>query len=1063
MSTPPGLQLTNVTWQPPQATWSLLLSWSVVTPGSGSYVVQMQLYDSQQLTTPVGNPVTSGVNAGGGTWSTTAAGATLNPGTVYWMAVAGALQSSPTQVGPWSNALPILYLGPPAIQSDAFDGKSLDVQWSPPPAGTAVTDYTLTIQTSQGFQLVVLHVGSQGIAIPSGNSLWRFDLSQLPLALAGAQLTIVLTPLYMDPATYATSYGPTASANLYIQQPQLLYATWQSGSASSGLTYSVTATNLDYGTTAPKFQVSVFGNGVLWYGPVLLNSSLGNNCVIALALQPSFGLDLTVALAQADSVSVGPQSPAMMLIGAAPTIQEAAYSLTGPSAGTLAVTVAGIPPQSLAVLTVWNGTSVVGTLQIPGASGSLAVAPASGLTATVAAAAGSSIGPGSAAINLITTQPALISVAYDGNVVRMNWSSPGSVTGLAGFVASVLSSAVLVASVEVNDVWAAVPIPNAPETLSAQVAIFGAPCVGPPCSPVPLITGVPQVQSAVTNVMTGLTTVTWSAVGNSSYSVQLYSGGVPSGSPIPASSASFTLPQPLLPNSDFAVAIAATTTSGAVAVTGPASPPFALPTAQPLLLGADYDGVYLTVSWVPAEGATGYVISVLGSGSTTAPAYTGQAAGTAASAVFQPGLTDTSQTYTVTIQAMVGSNSGPSAPAVNLLQPAFFQSVVPAATSWPYLVPASALSFPASTISVYLPNLGVLTGLPKTQGPFTLQANPDTTTSGAFPNQLVIANSTEVWQFTPPVAIRATLQSDYVTFLQLAEAAGVNAAGVSVLQQAISRSMPQTFVETLYYAYGLNMANGCADLRPGMVLRVVFNEYTNVGGAPAPQWLNGYIGGLSVDYDVASYIGAQGGWTLGLDAFIAQLVAGNYMQVSAPPVQVPQQTEAGLADAADLFYPAFQQPFYRLFFPSQLQSPTGTGTVLASANFVLAAASSYTNLVTTVGYPTATNAVAYFRGRALIKLCIRVLVNGVEEVVPIGTTVGNLLDRYGWKPPSATLPLRGLMLERSLGPAVLNPAAYTPGIAWRVRIDWMGMQVYGGGLDSLSLPLLHGDSLTIPS
>lgn len=314
--------------------------------------------------------------------------------------------------------------------------------------------------------------------------------------------------------------------------------------------------------------------------------------------------------------------------------------------------------------------------------------------------------------------------------------------------------------------------------------------------------------------------------------------------------------------------------------------------------------------------------------------------------------------------------------------------------------------------------------------------------------------------------MRTSLQAAYVTFLAALELGGATAAGISTIQSIISRVMPQTFQETLYYAYGLQLgpAGGWADLRPGMVLRVVINGYLNPSSV-APDFLNGYVGGATLDYDVASYFNATG-WLTGFDTFLAQLVASETMQVSppatVPPGQGTPQTESGIAEAADLFFPKFCAQFYRLFFPSALTGPTTVGNVFPARNFALAAASSYTNLTGTVNYPTGNNVLAYFRGRAILKLCIRVSVNGIELVVPVGTTVANALERYGTKPPSTAIQLSRIVLRRMLGPAVFNPAATHPaGQSFRVRLDWGALALYGGGQDALTLPLLHGDQLTI--
>ena len=205
---------------------------------------------------------------------------------------------------------------------------------------------------------------------------------------------------------------------------------------------------------------------------------------------------------------------------------------------------------------------------------------------------------------------------------------------------------------------------------------------------------------------------------------------------------------------------------------------------------------------------------------------------------------------------------------------------------------------------------------------------------------------------------------------------------------------------------------------------------------------------------------------LSMDAFVARLTASGAMRVDAPETLLTAQSAAGVADAADLFFPTFPNPFYRLFFPGTLENPTGTGSVSTAANFALASATNYTAITTSSATPGPTTPVVYFRGRAVLRLMIRVRVNSMELVVPLGTTVGNLLDRYGVRPPATAIQLTGVSIERSAGPGLAvfggGPppgAVYDAAQRYMVRLDWAVMATYGGPTDATNLPLLHGDRI----
>jgi hypothetical protein len=562
----------------------------------------------------------------------------------------------------------------------------------------------------------------------------------------------------------------------------------------------------------------------------------------------------------------------------------------------------------------------------------------------------------------------------------------------------------------------------------------------------------PSIASATTDPVSGLTTIFWSAVsGATSYLVQIYgSDGLPLGAPITVDTTMLTLDEPLLPNAPAFAAISVVTASG----TDPIGQRFALPAAQPSNVRVAFDGRLARVTWTPAGGASGYQVSLLDG--SPAPALSVIVANVPETTLDVSSLPP-ANSYSIVVQALEGGNSGPPSAPLPLFAAGYFIGT-PAS-----IRPATTMALEPETITLLLPQLGGITGVSVPaggDGPFRLEAN----NSPALPFRLVIPADSLAWTFTS-APIRDTLQSAYRDFLSAAEAAGVTPWGIQVLQQAISRAMPQTFVETLYYAYGLSLAlqapsgAGYADLRPGMVVRVGSANFLDPAVVPPPEHLAGFMPGGFADYDVSSLSTGPGTpWTASLDAFLGQLAANGIVAIEPPPGS--GANEGGMADAADLLFPEFRQPFYRLFFPATLQSPSGPGSSLTAQNFAIAAARTYDLLQLTRNTPVPGSPVAYFRGRAVVRLCIRVFVNGVEQVVPIGTTVGNLLERYAAQLPSAALHIGGLTMKRSRGLVVADPQSAEAGASYPVRFDWKTLQLYGAAYDALSLPLLHGDQVT---
>lgn len=1090
MPTPPPLQLATAAYLPGESgAWSLQLAWNPTQPSSAAFWVQMQLFDGQDLANPVGNPVsTTAPNLPGGAWSATAAGATLDPATVYWISVrAGNAAANPTQVGPWSPPLPVIYLGGPKLGGVHCDGAVMELVWMPPAGASLFGTYTAFVLDAAGVALAALDAGGLGNPAqdPPGGMHQRFDLTTASLRLARAPLTVALAPTWRDPATGAVSYGPADSAALFTLPPLVSNAVYAGGTLGQDLSYTITVMNRGFaGEAAPTFEAVVEADGIpVYQTQVTTTSSQGGEPVGTLTFPlriPYFtglagtpgGMVLTLALARLQDISVGPFGPKLPLPLDPPMVVSA--ECTPGEGGGVALALEyppGAPLAGAARVNVWGaggGLAITGNFR--GSRGMFGTAdhlePGEAYTLSVHTLAGQSVGPPSPAIPLVTVAPAITTVSFDGRVARVGWVALDSVVpGLSGYRVSVTSGGPEVVGVTVNDTAAALEVPAGGESLAVEVRALAGVVRGPASLSIPLVAAAPGSAVATTDPVTGVTTLAWTPVeGATGYSLQFYADGAPYGEAVSVAEAGYVLPQPLVPNANEEVEGAVVTTSGGATVTGPYSPPYPLPTAQPTGVSASYDGAMVTVGWTDAAGATGYVVSLLQEGA-AAPLQQAQAGPGATGAEMAFVIQDFTKTYGVVVQALVGASSGPPTEEVALFRDGWAVSTALSTEQAPSVFPVTIRAAGAWDLVAYLPDVCAGQGLDGTpsQGAFTLSANDDTATRDAYPYKLTIPADSEAWTLgTEPV--RTQLQADYVNFLKAAEHARVVPWGISLLQETISRVMPQTFQETLFYAYGLDLAAGTADLRPGMVLRVALAGWETVPGTPAPAYLSGYAAGGVVEYEVGSYAGGAG-WAVGLDAFVARLVAGGALQVSAPASSVPQQQAAGVADAADLFFPGFLQPFYRLFVPSPLASPSEVGNAYTPDNFVLAASGTYTALTTAVPYPTSGGAVAYFRGRAVLKPCIRVWVNGTAQVVPIGTTLGNVLDGAAARVPAGAVLPRGLSVLRGAGQVVLDPSAGWP--AGRALPLWLGggtgsLPVYGPGADALSLPLLHGDRVTLP-
>ena len=1100
-------------YQPPNPlpSWSLLMAWTGLTAAGGdTAALRLQLYQDANLDRPLGAGVPPRGD-GTGSWNPLEAGVTMDPGTLYWIALADGR--------PVSNGLPVLWQ-PLTLAWLACDGVKLDFGWRPPTA--PFNDYRVALTSPAGEPMLAVRIGSVGYPTEAaGVQAFRVDLEGTPLGAFAGRLPFSLRQAFVTDVGMAL--GPPVDAQAYVDPPIVVSASSTGGDRTVGLGYSV-AVRFPGDLTpepGPVVAVTVTCDGRPYGSAVRTPTTSGPDGTRLVAVQippvpgpggvvvPAGGA-FAVQVARTEGlapgpVSTGPDSPPLGLPTGAPLVTAAGYTMPAEGSGEaeteqaeqgrLVVTL-GQALDSTALVTVTDDTGrAVGQNTVVGPYGVVPFTAAADRTYKVAPAAltGQVLGPTGTGVPLLTSAPVLTAVRFDGAVVSATWTGLSQSTESAdedatGYYLQVRAGGRTIAGASTGGTSAAVTVAAAAQIqgvpLTVDVAAVsvdagasgagstsvGSVVEGPACAPLALVTAAPTTATAATDPVSGKTTVSWAEVpGATGYEVRLYRAGELAEAPIIVERAQWEPAETLEPGSELSLTIAAVRSDDSVAVTGPASAPLALPTGQPVPVSAGYDGVEASVAWAPAPapgsalGTTGSVISILVGDEVVAQA---EADATATSATLAlPGLVGAAGA-TAVVQARTDAGTGPASAPVALLAPALFPSTAPAAQQLPHVFPATDPAEQRADITVYLPPLGsaALKDLPITKGPFTLAVTQGT----AYPYKLTIAADGDTWNFSPDGLARKNLRGAYQDLIIAAEEAGAVPAGITTLQNSIARALPQTFAETLFYSCGFDPDGGSVFLRAGTVLRVSFADYLYTGQAQAPAWINGYSGGSFADLEVGSYIDEQNLWKLGFDAFVAQMVKAGSLLVNAPPTS--GRTQAGAAAAADLFFLGLREPYLRLFVPSPLEPAGGTGSNQPAANFSIAAASSYSQLVNkTLPYPTASNFVAYFRGRAIVTPCARITVDGAAAVVPLGTTVGDLLDRYGRRPAGAAVRVSGIRLDRPSAPAAFGTAEQAPSpravaaAARPVRFDWGEFPVYGRGLDAFALPVLPGDRIEFGS
>ena len=706
-------------------------------------------------------------------------------------------------------------------------------------------------------------------------------------------------------------------------------------------------------------------------------------------------------------------------------------------------------------ITPSSGTPITATVSATAFQVPVTVSAQASLGVTVSASAGGALGPSSDVLQAILHAPQILTAEIEGDVGRLTWRSvPDPAASAYRVCAS--SGPATVSCLVVPATAATFAWPTGADAIS--ISATSADAIGP-TTHVKVLSHAPfSVGAQFAN--TGNCSVGWNPdPAASAYDISVMNGAVSVYSSTVQGSltTSAAVPSALFaPLGAYSVRVRKRGTDSNTVLIGPWSDPQSVQVQSPTNVRVDCNGGSVVVAWDDMDGATGYRAVLLCNGITI-----GSPASTALTAASFPMPTDLTKAYTVVVQAITASGSGmPSAPMA-IFQPCYMLSQ--SQTALPHIVPAMTPSSAPFDIRLELPQIFV--AAPIGTLPVSAQFVMSTTSSLTLPYALTIPSTSVAWSFVS--VARGTLASAYSGLMANLESLAATPIGIRSVQDAISRSMPQTFDETLRYAYGFSPENGYIDLKPGMILRADYEAYQYLGSsAPDSGYINGYTGAAIAEYEVQSYLN-DALWLTGFDAFLARVAAAQGVIVPTPDSS-GDGLEQGAGGIIDTFFPQFQQPYCRLIYPTDFLPQNSTGSAKPKDNAVLIAGPSLSAIAIATnnlrnGLAVTGVAVLYFRGRASLTAVIRVCVNGAWRTVPIGTTVGNVLASMGTRPPIAGLALNGITLRRAMGMAILDSDVLTDGYdvgsSMRIRFDWRPGTQYNAVSDWLELPLLHGDRL----
>ena len=670
--------------------------------------------------------------------------------------------------------------------------------------------------------------------------------------------------------------------------------------------------------------------------------------------------------------------------------------------------------------------------------------------------AGFSLGPAAAAVDAIIGKPEITGAAFNGAQLNLKWSAVSDAAATA-YVIAVVSGGQVMSEYTSGGTSAAIPFAAGLDTI--QVRAIGPNSTGPFSEAFTPITSAPDITSIAFGT-DGSLKVDWEAIeGAGNYKLQLRLGNSTKLTKTTTTN-SLTIPASELPPSDiYDLTVQAFANDKNDDVSGPASGPLPAVALSPPDVVVAYDGRNARVKWQPivSSAISGYVTTIL-DGQTAVK--TANSLGPAVSIEVDYAAQNN---YTVVVQALTNNGAGQPSPPAALFQSGWYASSATNASS--HLIPANGPAMSPHDIVVHLPNIFtsyVSTGLP-TAPPFVFA-----TTDPPYSYTLTIPASSGVWTFNAD-SIRGDILEAYQALLTQLVQLKVTPLGWRMVQDAISRSMPQTFAESLFYAFAFVPGDGYVDLKPGMLLRADFESYQYLGSDQTNKFVNGFVSSSSAFYEIGSYVTPNNQWLTGFDSFLSLVTQSGS---TVPPPQSQGSTASGGGGIVDLYYSQFRKPYMRLVYPPDLPNDSKT-EVRAAFNVAVLAANDYPtleaatqNLRNAQTLPTEV-AVTYLRGRTIISACIRIWVDNQPLIVPVGTSVGNILEGMGRRPPIVVpqngnpgIPLSGLTLERSIGYAVSNPNGYSSARGVPIRLDWNKGMAYSATSDWLNVPLLPGDRIT---
>ena len=661
------------------------------------------------VTDGAGDPIAGKTTADSRTGATWTATDTMNAATNTY-----SVKVAISQPGIFSNEVPLLFAPDTGITTD-FDGTTLSVGWTAPASLVPASATKILLMTPAGTQADASSVSNFSRMEVSAN-----------LRRSGGNWSVILTP------QSGISIGPeSAAAPVYHTAPTVSSVTVFGAKTAAGMLSNV---NLGLvvmvpGTSVPEtsFVAVLKADGRIVQTSTPVSGTWQHDtdasfCTtsVQFAYAMNVAVHFEVAVAQSSATAgtaIGPIGPDSGLVLLAPQAVTASVAAQGddrvvtatitPLGGPLALT------GSRIAINLPAGVEMIGTLGLGFEQSLKLVEPSIGGAYALfgAQASGNSIGPwsggfvypgdkkpGGTGLALITSIPALSTIAIDNGLASLTWGAIPD-PGLTGYRVSATVANAVVASAVFTGTSGNLAVTG--DGVAFSIAGIASNVTGPAAAPVTAITAAPAGLTAGWTSVGTQCTLQWQAPTGSGaapdgYKLAIYNGETQVHQTTVQTTSYAVPPKILTAAGGFSFRVAATA-SATPARTGPWSAPAPIVSAAPGPLAVSYDGATLSATWGAVPNATGYRVVLLADGAESGDPWFAAETKTSVPLGF-----DSTKTYSLAVQATGPGCTGPAVTAA-VFGAGFYPQF--AANTAAALIPATAPAMAPFAIAIGLPQI----------------------------------------------------------------------------------------------------------------------------------------------------------------------------------------------------------------------------------------------------------------------------------------------------------------------------------------------------------------------